>query len=61
MTYWGIIPAAGVGKRFNPNTVKQYTKINGKTLLELSINSLLQLDEIEQVHVVVSFRDQRWR
>ena len=36
-----IIPAAGIGSRFNGDTPKQYIKIDGKTILERSIEKII--------------------
>lgn len=40
---WAIIPAAGTGRRFSATSLKQYQKIDGKTVLEHSVNALYQL------------------
>ena len=40
---WGIIPAAGFGRRFADKTPKQYHKIHGLTVLERSISALLSV------------------
>ena len=42
---WGIIPAGGSGKRFKSNIPKQYIHLNGMTLLERSVASLLKFPE----------------
>ncbi len=55
--YHVIIPAAGVGTRFQHKLPKQYHKILGKTLLEWSIAAFTSLAEIYQILVVVSPTD----
>ncbi|MAF82152.1 MAG: hypothetical protein CMK52_04565 [Proteobacteria bacterium] len=42
---WCIIPAGGSGKRFKSNIPKQYTNLNGITLLERSVASLLKFPD----------------
>jgi 2-C-methyl-D-erythritol 4-phosphate cytidylyltransferase len=54
---WAIVPAAGVGSRFSGSTQKQYTKINGKTILEHSVHSLLQTNLIQKVYIAIASDD----
>ncbi len=49
-----IIVAAGQGTRLSADLPKQYLKINGQTLLEISINKFLAHPEIDAVIVVIS-------
>jgi 2-C-methyl-D-erythritol 4-phosphate cytidylyltransferase len=49
-----ILPCAGQGSRFGDNTPKQYTLINGKTILEHTINVFLSLPEIDQIIIVTA-------
>ena len=42
---WCIIPAGGSGKRFKSNIPKQYISLNGITLLERSVASLLKFPD----------------
>ena len=53
-----IVPAAGVGKRMKANCPKQYLKIQGKTVLEHTIDKLLACQQIEHVIVAVSDGDE---
>jgi len=39
---WAIVPAAGIGKRMQSTTPKQYLPLNGRPVLEHTINALLQ-------------------
>ncbi|PCJ85131.1 MAG: 2-C-methyl-D-erythritol 4-phosphate cytidylyltransferase [Thiotrichaceae bacterium] len=41
-TIWAIIPAAGIGKRMQSSLPKQYISLNGRPVLEHTINSLLE-------------------
>ncbi|MEN9911800.1 MAG: hypothetical protein RI956_244, partial [Pseudomonadota bacterium] len=56
-----LVPAAGIGQRFNIHTVnqrpKQYTHLNEKTMLEHTVQALLNFSDFVQVLVVVSLTD----
>lgn len=52
-----IIVAAGVGKRFGGEIPKQYTLIHGKTVLEHSVNAIMQVKNLQLLRVVVSSED----
>lgn len=52
-----ILPAAGIGSRMNSSFPKQYHTIGNKTLLELSISTLLNQPCIRQVIVAISPND----
>lgn len=52
-----IVVAAGIGSRMGDKSPKQYKKIGGKTMLELSIDALLTEPRITRVIVVVSPSD----
>ncbi len=55
--YWGVLPAAGVGKRFGTERPKQYQPLLGKTLLEHSASALLQCPELSHVVVALAEKD----
>ena len=40
--FWVIIPAAGVGKRMASTQPKQYLMLNGKTILDTTIEKFLE-------------------
>ncbi|MDA9689503.1 2-C-methyl-D-erythritol 2,4-cyclodiphosphate synthase [Betaproteobacteria bacterium] len=42
---WCIIPAGGSGKRFKSNIPKQYIQLNGMTVIERSVDSLLKFPD----------------
>lgn len=46
-----IIPAAGFGQRMQADMPKQYLKVNGKTLLQYSVEAVLQDSRVEHVFV----------
>ncbi len=60
MKNWVIVPAAGAGKRFSPETRKQYAKFLDMTVLEYTLKRLLAIDHIKIV-VAVSPEDKVWR
>ena len=57
---WAIIPAAGVGLRVGSDIPKQYMKINGKTILEYSIDPFLRHPQVDGVIVVLAENDFAW-
>lgn len=58
--YWVVIPAAGVGSRMGVDKPKQYISINGKTILEYTIDCFLHRKEIEKIIVAISPTDDYW-
>jgi len=58
--YWGIVPAAGVGKRMQADRPKQYLPLAELTVLEQTLNRLLQVDALTAVVVAVSKEDPYW-
>lgn len=60
--YFGLIPAAGLGRRLAAaDGPKQYLVLGARTLLEHAIDALLADRRIVQVFVVVAPDDARWR
>jgi 2-C-methyl-D-erythritol 4-phosphate cytidylyltransferase len=53
-----VVPAAGIGSRMNSELPKQYLKINAKTILEHTVETLLNFDMIQSVFVVVHPKDE---
>jgi 2-C-methyl-D-erythritol 4-phosphate cytidylyltransferase len=58
--FWGIIPAAGAGKRMGTQIAKQYLSIQGKPVLAHTLERLLAVDEIERLIVALSPEDEYW-
>lgn len=58
--YWGIVPAAGVGRRMGGVVPKQYLTINGNLVIEHSLGRLLEHPLITRVYVALSNEDQWW-
>lgn len=59
--FWGIVPAAGTGRRFGGDTPKQYSDLLGQPVLAHSIGCLLSIDTLEKVVVAIHPDDGRWR
>ena len=57
---WVIIPAAGVGKRMESDTPKQYLKLNNKTIIEQTLTLFDKHDAVSEVVVVISEGDEYW-
>jgi len=53
-----IIPAAGKSERFLGETPKQFIKVDGRSILELSLIPLLDFSECKGICVVVPLGDQ---
>lgn len=59
MSTWVIVPAAGVGSRFGSETPKQYQLLQGRTVMEHTLERLLELKKI-QIVVAVNSQDTCW-
>lgn len=57
---WAIVPAAGVGKRMRSNIPKQYLELNGRPVLEHTVNALLQNDYITGLVIALQHDDGYW-
>lgn len=57
---WAVIPAAGVGKRMQADRPKQYLEIDGKTILQHTIERLASHNEVSGIVVAVSPGDEYW-
>ena len=55
--YYAVVPAAGVGKRFGADKPKQYLTINGKTIIEHTLEGLLAANVFAEIVVAVSAAD----
>ena len=58
--FWAIVPAAGVGARMQANRPKQYLELLGKTLIEHSLQRLLDVPAISGVVVALDEQDVYW-
>lgn len=57
---WGIVPAAGVGKRMEADRPKQYLPLSGKTVIEHTLDRLLAADIWAGIVVAISLEDPYW-
>ncbi len=58
--YWALVPAAGIGTRMGAELPKQYLMLGGKTILEQTLERLLQLPRLAGVLVVLNRDDAFW-
>ena len=57
---WGIVPAAGLGRRMKMDYAKQYSKINNRYLIDYSLDALLSDNRVTAVMVSLSPNDTQW-
>ncbi len=60
INYWGIVPAAGVGKRMLADRPKQYLPLNSMTVIEQTLTRLLSVSKFTAVVVAISKQDPYW-
>lgn len=58
--YWIVVPAAGIGARMGANFPKQYLPLAGKTVIEHTLERLLELPNIAGIYLVLSEQDSYW-
>lgn len=58
--YWGIVPAAGSGKRMQMEIPKQYINVAGKTVLDHTLTRLLSHPAIHKIIVALAIDDPYW-
>jgi len=58
---WVVIPAAGIGKRMQSETPKQYIKINGRTILEHTLECFINHPEVAGCVVALASEDPYWK
>jgi 2-C-methyl-D-erythritol 4-phosphate cytidylyltransferase len=57
---WAIVPAAGIGTRMGAEIPKQYLQLNGKTILEHTLERLLELPLLAGIVVTINPFDELW-
>lgn len=57
---WVVIPAAGVGRRMGSAIPKQYLPLNGRPVIEHTIERLLLHPGVDGLYVVLGEQDQWW-
>lgn len=60
MKFWGVVPAAGVGKRMQADRPKQYLPLQGRTVIESTLRRLLLADIFSAIAVSISTEDPYW-
>jgi 2-C-methyl-D-erythritol 4-phosphate cytidylyltransferase len=60
MTIWAVVPAAGVGRRMGADVPKQYLRLAGKTVLEHTLDRLVDHPRIAGVVVAVAAADRQF-
>jgi 2-C-methyl-D-erythritol 4-phosphate cytidylyltransferase len=58
--FWGIVPAAGVGKRMNADRPKQYLLLSERTVIEQTLSRLIAAQVFEKIVVAISEGDPYW-
>ena len=58
--FWGVVPAAGVGKRMGANIPKQYLPVSGKPVLQHTLERLLSVEALSAVVVALGLEDGFW-
>jgi 2-C-methyl-D-erythritol 4-phosphate cytidylyltransferase len=58
--FWGIVPAAGVGKRMGAAIPKQYLPVGGKPVLQHTLERLLSVEAFSAVAVALGQDDGYW-
>ncbi len=59
-TCWAVVPAAGVGRRMGSDIPKQYLPLNGRRVIEHTLQRLLDHPRIERILVALSPEDAWW-
>ncbi len=57
---WGVVPAAGVGKRMQSDKPKQYMSLAGNTVIEQTLLRLLEANVFTAIAVAISSEDPYW-
>lgn len=59
--FWAVVPAAGVGSRMGGEVPKQYLDLAGSTVIERTLQLLVEHPRIERVYVAISPADHWWQ
>lgn len=59
--FWAVVPAAGVGRRMGGELPKQYLELQGRKVIDHSLQRLLDHPLIEQAYVALSPEDVYWQ
>ncbi len=61
MTLYAVVPASGIGARMKADRPKQYLTLLGATILEHTLNQLLNFSAIDKIIVAISPQDEYWQ
>lgn len=59
-SFWAIVPAAGVGSRMGGSTPKQYLELNGRKVIDHTIERILLHPSIDSVYLALGEEDGWW-
>lgn len=59
-SFWAIVPAAGVGRRMGGTTPKQYLELNGRKVIDHTIERILLHPSIDGLYLVLGEQDGWW-
>ncbi len=57
---WAVVPAAGIGSRMQADRPKQYLDLNGKMVLQRTLQGLVEHSCIEGIVVAIADNDPWW-
>jgi 2-C-methyl-D-erythritol 4-phosphate cytidylyltransferase len=57
---WAVVPAAGIGSRMEADRPKQYLDLDGKTVLEHTLQRLISHPQIKGIVVAIAQNDPWW-
>ncbi|MBT7968722.1 MAG: 2-C-methyl-D-erythritol 4-phosphate cytidylyltransferase, partial [Methylococcales bacterium] len=60
VNFWGVVPAAGVGKRMQSDRPKQYLLLGDQTVIEQTLFQLLEANCFAGIAVAISSEDPYW-
>lgn len=58
--FWGIVPAAGVGRRMGTEIPKQYLEVRGKPVLQHTVERLLAVPRLQGLVIALGRDDAFW-
>ena len=61
VNFWAVVPAAGIGRRFDKKTPKQFHKINGQYIAEVTLNKLLDFPWIKEIVIPCDMDCDSWQ
>jgi len=60
VNYWAVVPAAGVGRRMQAGLPKQYLLLNGRRVIDWTLEVLLAEPRIRGLCVALGDEDPFW-